>query len=112
MSDESAEARLRLAVSSLLTAVSSITPDPEQIIEEPYRMYYQQASCQSPARSIDGIHYLPSPSMDLAFEDNMLDNVEAAWLHVLGLSSEDESSSSFMVFKERSGMDDDDQDDM
>jgi Rab proteins geranylgeranyltransferase component A len=47
---------------------------------------------------------LPSPSMDLVFDDGILDSVKWAWQKIMG---EEADSEQFLVFPEREGLEDD-----
>jgi hypothetical protein len=46
----------------------------------------------------------PPPSLDLAFEDCIFDNVKEVWQKVLG-----DEAGEFLVFKDREAYDDDDE---
>lgn len=48
---------------------------------------------------------LPSPSMDLVFDDGVLDSVRWAWQKIMG---EEADSDQFLVFLEREGQEEDD----
>jgi hypothetical protein len=48
---------------------------------------------------------LPSPSMDLVFDDGVLDSVRWAWQKIMG---EEAESDHFLVFLEREDMEEDD----
>jgi hypothetical protein len=63
-----------------------------------YTLYYEQQ--QAPGTS----------SLDLAFDDEMLDNVEVQWKTVFGYGDEEEHPP-FMQFAEREGMNPDDDND-
>lgn len=63
-----------------------------------YTLYYEQQEASG------------ASSLDLAFDDQMLDDVELQWKTVLGFR-EDEEHSTFMQFAEREGMNTDDDDD-
>lgn len=46
--------------------------------------------------------------LDLAFNDTMLENVEKEWKKITATGDSSESLSSFMVFEDRQGMDNED----
>jgi hypothetical protein len=62
-----------------------------------YTLYYEQ-------QQVSG-----TSSLDLAFDDQLLDDVEVQWRTVLGYG-DDEEHPLFMQFAEREGMNDDDND--
>lgn len=86
-----------------------------------YKLYYEQA--QGPV-TLEGKSKLnsgsdvdvgiasktfnfPIPSVDLAFDDTILEPVLQAWQQVMGLSKDD-AESEYMKFQDRDGMGDDD----
>lgn len=56
-----------------------------------YSLYYEQQALDS--------------SLDLAFNDIMMDNVEKEWKTIMG----EEDNTAFMQFEERAGMNDNDE---
>jgi Rab proteins geranylgeranyltransferase component A len=52
---------------------------------------------------------LPAPSLDLAFDDALVDSVRAVWKKIMGVEAD---NTDFLLFQEReSNVDDDDDDD-
>ena len=98
--DERSEARLAS------TADGNVTP------KTLWSMFYVQTGTPilgSTALSIDldetgRIMKFPPASLDLAFDDGIIDCVRAAWRKIMGQESED---ASFMQFEEREGIADD-----
>jgi hypothetical protein len=109
------KALLDIAVSSLLVAHGKI-PDAENAEESPrvprvlYSLYYEQA--QTSTSSADSLHVLslPSPSLDLAFDDDVLETVEGAWKKVMGTRDGGADAGPFLAFQEREGMGPNDED--
>jgi hypothetical protein len=69
-----------------------------------YSLYYEQKEL-APAAEPDKFDM----SLDLAFNDAMLDNVEQRWKSIIE-DDKAEESASFMQFEDRQGMTDDDDD--
>jgi hypothetical protein len=69
-----------------------------------YSLYYEQKqttrSTSEPAKSVD-------TSLDLAFNDKMLEDVEKQWKSIIG-NNNTEASAAFMQFEDRQGITDDD----
>lgn len=118
-----AKERLEAAVSSLLscfhssealdeTSMSAAVPKQPKVL---YSVYYEQASASSHNFRTGRTCTLASPSLDLAFNDATLDNVEEAWQTVMELTagndaSQSQAHGSFMIFQDRepmSGQEDD-----
>ncbi|KAJ8132206.1 hypothetical protein O1611_g1416 [Lasiodiplodia mahajangana] len=95
---------LDIALTALLQAV---TPTAAIL----YKLYYEQAISirQSLVTSQGGasVFEFPSPSLGLAFEDEILDLVQEAWKLVMKHEASDDL---FMKFEDREGMGDDDDD--
>jgi hypothetical protein len=66
-------------------------------------LYYEQ---QQEARST-GVE-LSDSSLDMAFNDEILEDVEQQWKTIMGDGSDEQSA--FMQFEDRKGMNDDDED--
>lgn len=100
---EEGQALLEAAVSKLLQTFAGSGDEPAVL----WTLRYTQlglscekdsdASICSSARS-DRIVYFPPPSLDLAFDDRMIDAVKAAWKTVMGDEARDED---FMTFEDR-----------
>ncbi|KAH6618488.1 rab geranylgeranyl transferase escort protein-like protein [Boeremia exigua] len=91
---------LKKAVDALLVAVE-VTPKPNVLWSTEYR---QRASSSTDTLPADHEHVLsfPPPSMDLAFDDAILDNVKSVWRQIVG-----EEGGEFLVFQDRETYDDD-----
>jgi RAB protein geranylgeranyltransferase component A len=90
----SAKALLEAARESLLTALES----PQCL----YQLYYQQSRGSTSAQSKGTVVRLPTPSLNLAFDDSTLESVHEAWKMVAGVKSED-MDEEYMVFPDREG---------
>jgi hypothetical protein len=100
LSTPSAKDHLQAALSSLLLAVRDGDQTPECL----YQLYYQQ-SRGSTELKIDGkILQLPAPSLTLAFDDSTLQSVRQAWKVAMGPAA-DEPETEYMVFPDREGAD-------
>lgn len=84
----------------MLVAVP-VNPRPDVLWTVQYR---QHASSGSEALPVGNEHILnfPPPSMDLAFDDAILDNVKDAWQKIVG-----EDAGDFLAFQDREVYDDD-----
>jgi hypothetical protein len=73
-----------------------------------YSVYYKQKAGPLGNSYSENICGLGSPSVDLAFEDTTLENVEDAWRAVMGLSAGDQPqadlSETYMRFEDRDPM--------
>jgi len=118
--EDNAKERLEAAVDTLIHSPTfSRSPDPATPESAPrvlYTVYYEQG-CASTSLSVsDGLCSFPSSSLDLAFDDAMLDHVEGTWKAIVGVQVRDEadeasgSGNAYMVFEEREGMQADDED--
>ncbi|KAL1970365.1 hypothetical protein VTN77DRAFT_5525 [Rasamsonia byssochlamydoides] len=95
---------LDAAVSKLLQTFAG--SDDEPVVLWTLRYTQLGLSCEkdSPGASIwksarsDRIVYFPPPSLDIAFDDRMIDAVKAAWKAVMGEEARDEE---FMTFEDR-----------
>lgn len=67
-----------------------------------YKLYYEQ---QAEAEN-DGSTTAPEASLDLAFDDAILDDVESLWKTVMG---DETDPATFMRFEDREGMSNDDE---
>jgi len=100
MSGRDGFALLQKAVDSLLSA-RDILPSPTILWSVEYQ---QQASSGSETLPTDTDHVVrfPPPSMDLAFDDAVLDNVKEVWQKIVG-----DDAGEFLVFQDREVYDDD-----
>jgi hypothetical protein len=66
-------------------------------------VYYEQARTKDHNNVSNGIFTLASPSVDLAFDDAVLDNVEDAWRTVMAPDEhyQAEEGNRYMVFEDR-----------
>ncbi|KAF1945165.1 hypothetical protein EJ02DRAFT_59068, partial [Clathrospora elynae] len=94
---------LRVAVETLLSTVD-MTPPPAIL----WSIQYQQQSssgCDSlPTSTGSNVLRFPPPSIDLAFDDSVLDNVREIWQKILGNDADE-----FLVFRDREAYADDDE---
>jgi hypothetical protein len=101
---------LEAAHSRLLAAVAATEGDAPKCL---YRLFYEQAGVKSDSASLDiqgSVATFPSSSLDLAFNDSVLEPVRAAWDMVVG-EAKDGETAEYMVFEDREGAMDD-QDDL
>ncbi|KAI4632315.1 uncharacterized protein J4E88_006122 [Alternaria novae-zelandiae] len=93
-------ALLQKAVDSLLSA-EDVSPSPTILWSVEYQ---QQSSSGSETLPTDTDHVIrfPPPSMDLAFDDAVLDNVKEVWQKIVG-----DDAGEFLVFQDREVYDDD-----
>lgn len=68
-----------------------------------FEIQYEQSRQSSASIITDQGCDLPTPSLDLAFDDAALDTVEEAWRKIMG-----ESATLYMTFKPREQFDDED----
>lgn len=104
--------RLEAAISALLkcfpleTSIESIVTRGEPKVL--YSVYYEQMVGPIGNSHSENVYGLGYSSVDLAFDDVVLDNVEDAWRAVMGLTSGDQSptelSGTYMVFEDREPM--------
>ena len=100
MSGRDGFALLQKAVDSLLSA-HDVSPSPTILWSVEYQ---QQASSGSETLPTDTDHIVrfPAPSMDLSFDDAVLDNVKEVWQKIVG-----DDAGEFLVFQDREVYDDD-----
>lgn len=101
-----AQERLSLAIRSILISTSSQAP-----AKALYQVSYHQTFTVSDARDVGNVYSLPNSSPDLAFDDELLEHVEAGWRRVMRFG-EDPSDllPSYMTFRERQGGEGDNED--
>jgi hypothetical protein len=75
-----------------------------------WSMYYQQDGSLSNNTTLqhgnDGIYQFPSPSLDLSFDDEILDQVKTIWELIPNVRNDGEE---FLVFSDRKGEIDEDE---
>lgn len=91
---------LEMAVDALLEAID-VSSKPVVLWSAQYRQHASSGSETLPADSQQVLSFAP-PSMDLAFDDSILDNVKAVWQKITG-----EEGGEFLVFQDREVYDDD-----
>lgn len=76
-----------------------------------YQLFYKQSRGSTAIKTNSKIVQLPAPSLDLAFDDSVLESVHEAWKVAVGPAAEDPETE-YMVFADREPADDyDDGDD-
>jgi hypothetical protein len=93
---------LRIAVDGLLSAVD-VTPAPSVLWSASYQQRPSSGTELLPTNTDTNIIRFPVPTMDLAFDDAVLDNVKDVWQKILG-----EAAGEFLVFQDREAYDEDD----
>ncbi|KAJ4380990.1 Rab proteins geranylgeranyltransferase component A [Didymella sp. IMI 355093] len=99
LSSEKGCVLLRKAVDALLASVE-VSPTPGVLWSAQYQQNASSGSEILPANSKQVISF-PPPSLDLAFDDTILDNVKAVWQKIVG-----EDGGEFLVFQDREQYDD------
>lgn len=97
------------AATATATAAATAISDPVSASYAPvepallYSLYYAQSQDLTAARTSEGEYLFPDPSIDLAFDDGILERVEEAWRSVLGAEAADavDDTAAFMVFEDR-----------
>jgi Rab proteins geranylgeranyltransferase component A len=91
---------LDLAVESLLFLVDSDESETKVL----WNMYYEQLGTPGPSEAskdkLDRLFSFPPSSLDLAFDDGVMETVRDAWRFVLGEEAKDED---FLSFLDRDG---------
>lgn len=89
------------AVSTLLAATASVGDSPAPVL---WSMRFQQRNPSKVAEGADkAIHQLPSPALDIVFDDSTLNSVRDLWRKLAG---EDLDDDGFMNFPARVDNDD------
>jgi hypothetical protein len=115
------KSRLEAAISALISSypttqnqeniVTSVTQIQSKIL---FSVYYEQTCSTDNNTFSNNVFSLASPSVDLAFDDSILDNVKDSWETVMGLGEQDqvenEMSDRYMVFEDREPMNGNDDD--
>jgi hypothetical protein len=93
---------------AVLYATTTSSPGSKMLLESALAKFLKSAE-QGDGKLLYSLYYEQKhtpASLDLAFNDQMLEEVETKWKTIVG--SEDDST--FMQFEERTGMDDEDDD--
>ena len=93
---------LQIAVDGLLSAVDA-TPAPSVLWSANYQQRPSSGTESLPTDTDSNIIRFPVPTMDLAFDDAVLDNVKDVWQTIAG-----EDAGEFLVFQDREAYDEDD----
>lgn len=107
--------RLDAAIALLLSASFGASGSDQMVNsaskpEVLFQLYYDQSRASTSNDVTGSTCALPSSSLDLAFDDSVLDNVEDAWSFVnKKTNAEDKEETPYMVFKSREQFDDDDE---
>jgi hypothetical protein len=88
-----------MAIDALLEAID-VSSKPAVLWSAQYRQHASSGSETLPADSQQVLSFAP-PSMDLAFNDSILDNVKAVWQKITG-----EEDGEFLIFQDREVYDD------
>ena len=107
LSSNHAQERLELATNALLS--SGNLEKPSRVL---YQLHYEQRFDEADAHEASGVYTMPRPSPDLAFDDKILENVEAAWRKVMRVVADPDATTSlpYMTFQDREGMSEDNED--
>ncbi|KAI9734418.1 MAG: Rab proteins geranylgeranyltransferase component A [Claussenomyces sp. TS43310] len=110
---DDARSRLDSAISRLLASVAAAgTEGASKSLKLLYALHYEQTQASSSSLDTgDGKTYtFPPSSVDLAFDDTLLDRVEDAWRRVMNQGAPQATGPEdlFMVFPERAGFSHDD----
>lgn len=100
VSSENGFVLLSKAVDALLASVD-VSPAPDVLWSAQYQQHASSGAEILPADN-ERVLSFPSPSMDLAFDDTILDNVKVVWQNIVG-----EDGGDFLVFQDREQYDDD-----
>lgn len=100
LSSEKGFSLLKKATHALLAAVDA-TPKPDTLWSVQCRQHASSGSETLPAGDGHVLRF-PPPSIDLAFDDVILDNVKEVWQKIMGDAGED-----FLSFQDREVYDDD-----
>ena len=90
---------LGLAVEALLYQVDSEESETRVL----WNMFYTQCDASDTPDETAGRFCFPAPSVDLAFDDRVLEAVRAAWRFALGDEAKDDE---FLCFADREGEED------
>jgi hypothetical protein len=88
------KALLQSALESLMSALADGGDAPACL----YQLHYQQSRGSSTCKADGSVIQLPAPSLNLAFDDSVLDTVRQAWKTAMGSEVDDQD---YMVFSDR-----------
>jgi hypothetical protein len=91
---------LSKAIDTLLASVD-VSPIPGVLWSAQYQQRPASGQESLPTHIGDHVVQFPPPSMDLAFDDSMLDRVQDVWKKIMG-----EEAGEFLVFQDREVYDD------
>ncbi|RFU30636.1 hypothetical protein B7463_g5691, partial [Scytalidium lignicola] len=100
----SSKARMEAAISTFLQKAGD--GDAKLL----YSVYYEQQRVSQTSSVEASTYRFPDPSLDLAFDDSILENVEQAWNMMIGGDEGDVDLPPFMQFDDRPGMNADEED--
>lgn len=113
------KSRLAAAISSLLESIPVTSVTIKDDSEQPvvlFELYYEQGQASDSNFASETACAIPSSSLDLAFNDTALDNVEDAWRRIMRNLADDDADTEletpYMDFKAREQFGDDDENDM
>ncbi|KAI5921149.1 rab proteins geranylgeranyltransferase component A [Camillea tinctor] len=106
-----AEQRLSAALNTLLNTVPSVDKTPTCLYKLQYEQTVTPREALTSARGGAPVFELPSPNLSLSFNDDPLDIVKAAWKLIMkNDASFEEAEAGYMIFQDREGMGDHDDD--
>ncbi|KAF1851788.1 rab proteins geranylgeranyltransferase component A [Cucurbitaria berberidis CBS 394.84] len=91
---------LQQAVDEFLSSVD-VTPQPNILWSVRYQQQPSSGSESLPTGAGDQVLRFPPPSMDLAFDDSVLENVQGLWQKIAG-----DDGGQFLIFQDREAYDD------
>ena len=94
---------LQKAVDALLSCVDA-NPQPSILWSVRYQQQPSSGSESLPTGASDQVLHFPPPSLDLAFDDSVLENVRELWQKIVG-----DEGGEFLVFQDREAYADDDE---
>lgn len=98
----------RSLLNAALTTLASLANGDESVPKCLYKLGYEQSFRSTITTKVDGsIISIPPPSLDLAFNDQVLRQVESAWEAVTA-GDEPAKEAAYMDFEDREGAQDDD----
>jgi hypothetical protein len=87
-----------------LLSTVEVTPTPIVLWSVQYEQHPDEASSSTPVSTDGHVLNFPPTSMDLAFDDSILDNVREVWQKITG-----DDAREFLVFQDREVEADDDE---
>jgi hypothetical protein len=94
-----------LLVEALSSLLSTITIDGD-VPRSSFQVYYEQKAASSSVEVDGPIIRMPQPCLDLAFNDDVMSHVRAAWDAVTRADGATDGAG-YMTFEDREGVDDD-----